>query len=104
MESDLKPKRVAFLIYPGIQALDIAGPMDAFAAARIGTRPQFQVPGYELITIGLTRSSVASECGLILKPQFTIHAIPPFDTVVIPGGAGMREPKIGDAVGRWLLE
>jgi hypothetical protein len=29
------PKRVGFLIYPGMQALDLAGPMDAFAAVSL---------------------------------------------------------------------
>jgi hypothetical protein len=29
------PKRVGFFVCPGIQALDVVGPMDAFAAAEI---------------------------------------------------------------------
>ena len=31
----MNPKRVGFLIYPGMQALDLAGPMDAFAAVSL---------------------------------------------------------------------
>ena len=31
----MNPKRVGFLVYTGVQALDVAGPMDAFSAAAI---------------------------------------------------------------------
>jgi hypothetical protein len=33
--SQMVPKRVGFFVCPGIQALDVVGPMDAFAAAEI---------------------------------------------------------------------
>jgi len=95
-------KRVAFLIYPAIQALDIAGPMDAFAAARVSASARAAVPGYDLITVGLSPRSVPTESGLLLTPRFTIRTAPSFDTLIIPGGRGMRDPKVGGVVGRWL--
>src|SRR5581483_8536450 len=101
---DVNPKRVAFLIYPAIQALDIAGPMDALAAARIGADSRVGKPGYDLVTIGFTTRAVPAESGLLLKPRFTVHTAPPFDTLVIPGGCGMRDPRMRDAVGRWIQE
>jgi transcriptional regulator GlxA family with amidase domain len=60
-------KRVGFLVYPAIQALDIAGPMDAFAAAviRNGARTS---PAYQLITIGFDAHAVRAESGLLIKP------------------------------------
>ena len=32
----MSPKRVGFLIYPAMQALDLVGPMDAFSAVTLG--------------------------------------------------------------------
>jgi len=31
----MSPKRVGFLIYPAMQALDLVGPMDAFSAVTL---------------------------------------------------------------------
>jgi len=31
----MSPKRVGFLIYPAMQALDLVGPMDAFSAVAL---------------------------------------------------------------------
>jgi transcriptional regulator GlxA family with amidase domain len=96
----INPKRIGLLVYPKIQGLDLVGPMDTFAAAMIGGPPA--VPGYEVITIGLTGGVITAESGLVFKPQFTLRSAPPVDTLVIPGGAGMRDPKTAAAVGDWI--
>ena len=95
------PKRIGFLIYPAMQALDLAGPMDAFAAAAIETDGA-AAPCYELVTIGLDAGIAAAESGLCLKPQFTLSNAPRLDTLVVPGGAGMRDPKTAALVGAWV--
>jgi len=95
------PKRIGFLVYPAMQALDLAGPMDAFAAAAIDADGA-AVACYELATIGLDANIAAAESGLRIKPQFTLGNAPPLDTLVIPGGAGMRDPKTAAVVGAWV--
>jgi hypothetical protein len=42
----MNPKRVGFLIYPGMQALDLTGPMDAFAAVSLADGRGRRRPGY----------------------------------------------------------
>jgi transcriptional regulator GlxA family with amidase domain len=84
-------KRIGFFIYPGIQALDAAGPMDAFAAAMVEDGEGQPKPGYEVISFGFSAKPVRAECGLFLKPQCTLASAPRMDTLVIPGGRGMRE-------------
>jgi transcriptional regulator GlxA family with amidase domain len=49
-----RPKRIGLLLFDGITALDVAGPMEAFASARISSDPRSATPCYELFTIGLT--------------------------------------------------
>lgn len=90
-------KRIGFLIYSGVQALDAAGPMDAFAAAMVDDGEGRYRQGYDVFSFGLSTRPVRSECGLLFKPQYTFASAPPMDTLVIPGGRGMRE---GDTAAR----
>jgi len=97
-------KRIGFLIYPGIQALDVVGPMDAFAAAMVDDGKGRSVAGYEVFTIGLSAKPVAAESGLVFTPRFTAQSAPHMDTLVIPGGRSMRDPRFGAKVARWIAQ
>ena len=99
----MNPKRVGFLIYPGMQALDLAGPMDAFAAVSLADGKGRRRPGYELLTIGFESQAVPAESGLLLTPQFTTLTAPKLDTLVIPGGCAMREPKTANNAAAWII-
>jgi transcriptional regulator GlxA family with amidase domain len=98
----LTPKRVGFVVFPGIQALDLAGPMDAFAEAQLKVPPQPNRPCYELVTIGLTGRAAVASSGLRILPQFTFESAPPLDTLIVPGGAGARDPKTCYSIGAWV--
>src|SRR5580704_16354584 len=98
----MKPKRVGFLVYPGMQALDLAGPMDAFAAVSLVDGKGRRRPGYEVLTIGFEAKAVPAESGLLLTPQFTTVTAPKLDTLVIPGGCAMRETKIASQAAAWI--
>jgi transcriptional regulator GlxA family with amidase domain len=98
----MTPKRIGFLIYPAMQALDLVGPMDAFAAVMLAHGKGQQRPGYEAITIGFDSKAVAAESGLLLKPQFTTATAPALDTLVIPGGCAMREIRTANKVAAWV--
>lgn len=92
-------KRIGFLLFDGITALDVAGPMEAFASARI---PHGTTKCYELLTIGLTKKDVVAESGLILKPRTTLIECPRLDTLIIPGGQGFREARTNRIVANWV--
>ncbi len=51
-----QPKRIGVLLFDGITALDVAGPLEAFASACI-PREHSTTPGYELFAIGLSLPS-----------------------------------------------
>ncbi len=42
-------KTVALLLFPGVQSLDVSGPMDVFAEANTFLAPD---QGYRLVTVG----------------------------------------------------
>jgi transcriptional regulator GlxA family with amidase domain len=76
--------------------------MDAFAAAVVRGGNGDSFPGYELVTVGLRAQAMSAECGLLFQSQFTLRTAPTFDTLVIPGGAGIRDPKISGVIGGWI--
>lgn len=93
-------KTVAIVVFPGVQSLDVSGPLDVFAEAN-----RFLLPAqhYQLELIGLTRGTVPCSNGMALLPQrhYADVADPP-DLLLVAGGPalpGQREPD--DALA-WL--
>lgn len=91
---------IGLLIYPQMQALDVTGPMDVFAAANqcVGAA---RAP-YRLCTVGLRPDPVVCESGLQLLPQFTLDTAPALDLVVIPGGRGSRTVDADAVLLDWI--
>src|SRR5271154_2334650 len=97
-----QPKRIGVLLFDGITALDVAGPMEAFASARVPGDERGTTRCYELFTIGLTNKEVLAESGLMLRPCTTIAECPRLDTIIIPGGLGLREGRTSKIVADWV--
>jgi transcriptional regulator GlxA family with amidase domain len=94
---------IGFLFFDGITALDVVGPMDAFTTARIENGQGEPRICYEPITIGITGKEITAESGLMLRPMTTLAACPRLDTLIIPGGRGLRETKTNAAICTWIL-
>lgn len=103
MAPSRKPIRVGFLLFPGLTALDLVGPMDAFASATTAVRGADR-PCYESVIIGTSTGTVRAESGLGLVADYTLSTAPPLDSVIVPGGCGLREPEVNAAVTSWLRE
>ena len=97
-----QPKRIGVLLFDGITALDVAGPMEAFASARVPGDERGTTRCYELFTIGLTNKEVLAESGLMLRPCTTLAECPRLDTIIIPGGLGLREGRTSKIVADWV--
>lgn len=94
-------KTIGLLAYEDMQALDLAGPLDAFGVANEGA---IGAPPYALCVIGLNTAAVRAENGLKVIPEHALEDAPPLDTLLVPGGAGSRFID-GDArLMRWLRE
>ena len=66
------PLRIGFLGYQQVNALDIVGPVEAFASAMRENGRGKLVRCYEVSIIGLTRRSFTTESGIIFQPTITI--------------------------------
>lgn len=83
-------RTVAMLVYPGIQLLDVVGPLEVFAAASEALAGRGDgLPGYRLEVLGSEPGSVRASSGLVLAVDRAYEDLPdPIDTLVVAGGHG----------------
>ena len=84
----VKVRRVGILLYDLVEALDVAGPADVFASAN-GLLPGSRAP-YELISLAARRGRITSESGICFYADNALGEAGPFDTIIVPGGKGVR--------------
>lgn len=72
--------RIGYLLFPGIQPLDLVGPFDVFA--------QFNEASQYLVWRNL--EPIAASGGLSLIPSHAFEQCPPLDVLCVPGGAGVE--------------
>jgi transcriptional regulator GlxA family with amidase domain len=85
--------RVAILAYDGVQSLDLCGPHDAFDSANA-----LKPGAYDVLVVTLDGQPFRSESGLRLAPDCPLADAGPLDTLILPGGAGLRRPGAAEAV------
>jgi transcriptional regulator GlxA family with amidase domain len=98
----MNAKRIGFLGFDGITALDLVGPAEAFAAAVVEEDNGGPRRCYEVLTIGLTNKAFVAESGVIFQAHKTLQTAPALDTLIIPGGSGLRKPETTAKVSSWV--
>ena len=96
-----QPKRVGILALPGVQMLDLSGPMDVFAQAN----PALASPGgYALQIVSLTRDVTVAQNGMRFVPDQSIEdEAADFDTLLIAGSPTIRAYEENATLRRWLV-
>jgi transcriptional regulator GlxA family with amidase domain len=97
------PKRIGFLGFDGVAASHLAGPADTFTAATLDGGYGNHIPCYQICIIGLTSGPFQSESGMIFKAEETLQTAPELDTIVIPGGKGLRQSEVNRQISDWVL-
>ena len=94
---------IGFLGFEGVNALDLTGPAEVFInAADIEREENPRRSTYEMLVIGLDKQPFRAESGVIFQPHCDIDGAPPLDTLIIPGGKGLREPATNAAASKWI--
>jgi transcriptional regulator GlxA family with amidase domain len=89
----MKPKRrIGLIVFDGITALDLVGPADAFGCAQ----------DYELTVLSASGARCVAESGVQLAAECQLESAPPLDTLVIPGGCGLREAETNQRVASFI--
>ncbi|MGH7743091.1 MAG: hypothetical protein ACRENS_13835, partial [Candidatus Eiseniibacteriota bacterium] len=89
-----EPMRIAMLAYPGVQVLDVMGPLEVFSRSSrlLVDEGRRQAPVYSVEIIGPRRGAFEASSGLRLCAEHGIDdAGGGIDTLMIAGGIGMRE-------------
>src|SRR5262245_60233635 len=92
-------RRIGFLGFDDVVALDLIGPMEAFSMA--GDVAEGPSP-YELVLIGITSRPFRTTSGVCMMPQVALDRAPTLDTLLVPGGSGLRTPAVARRLTRWL--
>jgi transcriptional regulator GlxA family with amidase domain len=94
-----EPRFVVMLVYPGVVAMDIFGPLEAFATANmIVGRPL-----YRLAIAGMSLAPVETSLGIRITPSVAVADIKePIDTLLVSGGYGQAEASCDQGLLAWL--
>jgi transcriptional regulator GlxA family with amidase domain len=99
-EDVVNAKRIGFIGFDGMIAVDLAGPAEAFAVANeVENDPK---PFYDVVIIGPSSRSCMSWSGVTVKPHRTFKTAPALDTLIVPGGLALRKPAICRPVSTFL--
>lgn len=80
-------RTVLFVLFDGVQSLDVTGPLEVFAGA------EKHAPGsYRVRTASLDGAPVRTSSGLNVVPDSSLEEAPAPHTLVLPGGEGTRRP------------
>ena len=82
---DPNRKKVAILVFDGVEIIDFSGPYEMFGAA-----------GCDVYTVAAAHRDVTSAMGLGIHPKYAFDDAPAPDVLVIPGG-GVRAAEKDEA-------
>jgi transcriptional regulator GlxA family with amidase domain len=97
-----RSRTVAILALPGVQLLDVSGPLDVFAEANVQARRE----EYRLLIVASTAGEIRSSSGTRLVPDLAIGAPPrePIHTLLVAGCPNAAEMSPAPAVMNWLRQ
>jgi transcriptional regulator GlxA family with amidase domain len=106
MPSGPRPRNVVIVLYPGVQSLDVTGPLEVFAgAAELLQRTGRQDRGYRITTVAAGPHELETSSGLLIRPHAVLADAPEsIDTLIVPGGAGQRAAVADSALIAWIRE
>lgn len=107
----METRRIGVLGFDSVQALDFVGPCDAFGSDAFGTHDRPADFGddsgrrarpYEIVVVGLRSRKFRASSGVAFTADCTIDRAPSLDTLIVPGGSGLRVSNAGVDAARWV--
>ena len=112
------PRQIAILVYPGVQSLDFAGPLEVFAGAEqlieaTGRRERGYegeggyegYRGYEVKLLSIDGRPLQSSSGLTVTPHASLASAPAaIDTLIVAGGHGCMEAAADPVLLEWISQ
>ncbi|MDN3243131.1 DJ-1/PfpI family protein [Glycomyces tritici] len=85
-----QPKTIAFVLYPGITLLDLAGPLQVLSALA------HAVPGFAIAVVAERLAPLPTDTPLTIAADRTFDDLPEPFAVVVPGGGAPTLRAMGD--------
>jgi transcriptional regulator GlxA family with amidase domain len=99
--SSASQRHVVVCIYPDVMALDVCGPLEAFAMANSLAGSTL----YRLSTAAVTRDPIKTSAGFCIVPNYILAELKdPIDTLLVAGGYGHVNALRDSAMTNWLRE
>jgi transcriptional regulator GlxA family with amidase domain len=96
--------RVVIVTYPGIQGLDLVGPMEVFtgAAGVVDDRRPRDAEAYQVEVVSSEGGPIHTESGLTLHTDALPDPSERIDTLLVAGGFGVYEARRDERLLDWL--
>jgi transcriptional regulator GlxA family with amidase domain len=99
----LEQRLIGVVGFEDANTLDIAGPAEVFSGAFSLDGDSPRRPFYKVIIIGLTAKPFRTSAGIVIQPERTLKNAPHLDTLIVPGGSGLRVGPASSRVAEWVL-
>jgi transcriptional regulator GlxA family with amidase domain len=99
----MNPKRIGFLGFEGVAASELTRAADVLAAATLDGGYGNRISCYQITTIGFTAECFRADSGIAFRPDSTLETASELDTIVIPGGDGLRRSLVSETIADWVL-
>jgi transcriptional regulator GlxA family with amidase domain len=105
----MNPKTVGLVVLEYVTAVDVTGPAEAFAQAKIRTVNQSAASGsfrrcYRVLILGVGSGPCLTECGIEIKPHLNLEEAPPLDTLFVCGGSQIHNSRQAKKLAKWLKQ
>ncbi len=91
-------RRIAILVFPDVQVLDVTGPAEVFDTATSFA----EAPGYEVEIVAAEAGPVRTSSVSIVAERAFASLRGPLDTLLIAGGQGVAEAARDERTLRWV--
>jgi len=101
-EETASRKKIGVLVFEQMSTGDLAGPAEVFSLVKVTNGRLRERCCYRVVALGISAEPCVTESGIIVKPQFDLQNAPQLDTLIVPGGVGIHDPKVNKKITNWL--
>jgi transcriptional regulator GlxA family with amidase domain len=100
-----RPRQIVIVVYPGVQSLDVTGPLEVFTGAeRLIEATNRDDRGYQVRVLSRDGQPLHTSSGLGIAPHGSLPRTPrAIDTLILAGGPGHTRAAADSALLDWVI-
>ena len=100
--NNVRPKHIVIVGYDDLTSLDLSGPLEAFSSAFLEDSSSNPQPCYKVTIAALGAKTFRSVSGLRMTATCSLSSLRHIDTLLIPGGRGIRLSPAAPKLAHWI--